>query len=91
MLATLGQLPAGDSWAWEMKWDGARAISQVRAGACRFYSRNGNDITVSYPELPDPLLAALDGRAAASTGRSSPWTRAGRPSPSYSAGCTYNR
>ncbi len=64
MLATLGQLPAGDSWAWEMKWDGAREISQVRAGACRFYSRNGNDITVSYPELPDPLLAALDGRDA---------------------------
>ena len=97
MLATLGPLPTGDrasdsvqGWAWEMKWDGARALAEVRDGFCRFYSRNDNDVTVSYPELPDPLLAALDGRDAVLGGRSSPWSRAGRPSRSSSAGCTYS-
>jgi bifunctional non-homologous end joining protein LigD len=51
MLATLGTLPADDGWAFEMKWDGLRAIVRVDGGRVTLISRNGNDITGSYPEL----------------------------------------
>ena len=52
MLATAGG-PAdlGDDWVHEMKWDGIRAIAVVRDGAVTLTSRNGNDLTPSYPEL----------------------------------------
>jgi bifunctional non-homologous end joining protein LigD len=62
MLATAGRLPQGDDWAYEVKWDGVRALVAVEGGAVRATSRNGNDITGGYPELrslsglPDVLL-----------------------------------
>ncbi len=59
MLATAGQLPSGDAgWAYEMKWDGLRAISYVSAGEVRLVSRTGRDITHAYPELSG-LAAAV--------------------------------
>jgi bifunctional non-homologous end joining protein LigD len=52
MLARTGQLPAEDSdWAFEIKWDGVRAIAYSTPGELRLESRNLNDITDSYPEL----------------------------------------
>ncbi len=52
MLATLGDLPKDDDhWAYEMKWDGVRALVTVEGGRITITSRNGNDVTVSYPEL----------------------------------------
>jgi bifunctional non-homologous end joining protein LigD len=52
MLATLGALPADDdSWAFEMKWDGVRALARVEGGHLALTSRSGKDMTVSYPEL----------------------------------------
>lgn len=52
MLATLGPLPTDDSkWAYEMKWDGVRALVAVEGGRITITSRNDNDVTVSYPEL----------------------------------------
>jgi bifunctional non-homologous end joining protein LigD len=54
MLATLGDERSVDDeseWAFEMKWDGVRAIAEVRGGAVRLFSRNGVDITAGYPEL----------------------------------------
>ncbi|GAA2033443.1 ATP-dependent DNA ligase [Yaniella flava] len=63
MLATLGNIEtvhrAEDDWAFEMKWDGVRAIATVRAatddspGAVTLTSRNGNDMTDTYPELAE--------------------------------------
>lgn len=54
MLATLGS-PADvtdeDEWAFEMKWDGIRAIAEVRGGRLRLTTRNGNDVTSTYPDL----------------------------------------
>ena len=64
MLASLGQPPAGDGWAFEMKWDGQRAIAMTRGGQCRLFSRNRNDITATFPELPTAVLDALRGRDA---------------------------
>jgi bifunctional non-homologous end joining protein LigD len=54
MLATLGTLPppeADKDWAYEMKWDGVRAICYVDAGRISLQSRNDKDMTVSYPEV----------------------------------------
>jgi bifunctional non-homologous end joining protein LigD len=51
MLATTGPLPLGDQWAYEVKWDGVRALVAVEKGRVRATSRNGNDITGGYPEL----------------------------------------
>jgi len=59
MLATAGQLPPDDgSWAYEMKWDGLRALSYMEDGAVRLVSRTGRDITYVYPEL-EGLAAAI--------------------------------
>ena len=52
MLATAGALPADDDgWAFEIKWDGVRAIAHSEPGRLRFSSRNLNEITPRYPEL----------------------------------------
>ena len=52
MLASHGtSLPTGDGWSHEVKWDGMRVLVEVRGGSLRLWSRNENDVTVSYPEL----------------------------------------
>jgi bifunctional non-homologous end joining protein LigD len=62
MLATLGSLPPDTGgWAFEMKWDGVRAIAFTERGGAQFWSRTGREVTSSYPELRG--LAAAAGRA----------------------------
>lgn len=61
MLASLGKTETVErqeqDWAFEMKWDGIRAIVTVQAatkespGAVTLLSRNGKDMTDTYPEL----------------------------------------
>ncbi|HEX6074635.1 MAG TPA: non-homologous end-joining DNA ligase [Micromonosporaceae bacterium] len=51
MLASPGQVPEGAGWAYEMKWDGVRAVVAVGDGQVRAISRNNKDITAGYPEL----------------------------------------
>jgi bifunctional non-homologous end joining protein LigD len=52
MLATRGTtVPSGPEWLHEVKWDGMRVLVEVRAGRLRIFSRNENDVTVSFPEL----------------------------------------
>jgi bifunctional non-homologous end joining protein LigD len=52
MLASAGRLPADDDrWAFEVKWDGVRAITYWRPGRMRIESRNLNDVSSRYPEL----------------------------------------
>src|ERR1035441_7941933 len=64
MLATAGELPVDDgSWAYEMKWDGVRAIAYLDGGRVRLQSRSGRDITQAYPELGG-LAAAWSGNGA---------------------------
>jgi len=64
MLATPGPPPAGPGWSVEFKWDGIRAIVEVTAdGQVRMWSRNGNDVTASYPEFATgPTAEALGER-----------------------------
>jgi bifunctional non-homologous end joining protein LigD len=63
MMATTGEMPRGDAWAFEVKWDGVRALTLVAGGHVRITARSGNDITARYPEL-HALAGALDGRDA---------------------------
>ncbi len=64
MLATAGDLPPDDhGWAYEMKWDGVRAIAFVEDGEARLWSRSGREITGSYPEL-GPMGSAVAARRA---------------------------
>jgi bifunctional non-homologous end joining protein LigD len=52
MLASPGRLPQDErGWAFEIKWDGVRAILYAKPGRVRIESRNLNDIAASYPEL----------------------------------------
>ncbi len=52
MLARAGTLPRDDErWAYEIKWDGVRAVAHSEPGRLRLQSRNLNDITARYPEL----------------------------------------
>ncbi|MEU8896144.1 non-homologous end-joining DNA ligase [Nocardia sp. NPDC048505] len=63
MLATAGQPPDDrDRWAIEMKWDGIRALASCDGARCRLHSRNGRDISASFPELAEQLLTLADGR-----------------------------
>jgi bifunctional non-homologous end joining protein LigD len=77
MLATpTTSVPTGPEWLHEVKWDGMRILADVHDGCLTLTSRNGNDATVSFPELAgladtfDDLL--LDGEVVA--------LDAGRPS-----------
>ena len=52
MLATRGsRVPTDDSWMHEVKWDGMRVLVEAGRGKVRLWSRNENDVTVSFPEL----------------------------------------
>ncbi len=52
MLAASGELPRSEEdWAFEVKWDGVRALAYWRSARLRIESRNLNDITARYPEL----------------------------------------
>jgi bifunctional non-homologous end joining protein LigD len=82
MLARAGGLPPArddEQWAYEIKWDGVRAIAYSEPGRIRFESRNGNDITASYPELR-PLNRALSSHRAILDGEIVAFDEAGRPS-----------
>lgn len=58
MLATPGStLPVGGAWTHEIKWDGMRLLADVSKAGTQLFSRNENDVTVSFPELSG--LAAL--------------------------------
>jgi bifunctional non-homologous end joining protein LigD len=54
MLAVAGKLPPdSDNWAFEIKWDGVRAILTVEGGRVKAHSRNDLDVSASFPELAD--------------------------------------
>ncbi len=52
MLASpAGRIPTSAGWAHEVKWDGMRVLTDVRAGSLRLSSRSERDVTVAFPEL----------------------------------------
>lgn len=82
MLATLGDandLDTGGDWAFEMKWDGVRVVAHIDGDDVRLMSRNGTDMSATYPDLAEAIGAAisvdsaiLDGEIVALDKRSCP-------------------
>jgi bifunctional non-homologous end joining protein LigD len=65
MLALSGRLPDDDSYAYEPKWDGLRALVRC-GGEFRVRSRRGWNMTSRLPELAAlPVEAVLDGELVA--------------------------
>jgi bifunctional non-homologous end joining protein LigD len=80
MLARSGSLPRDDSrWAYEIKWDGVRAIAHSEPGRLRLHSRNLNEITDRYPEV-SRLNRALSHHRAVLDGEIVAFGPDGRPS-----------
>jgi len=75
---TMSALSEASEWAFEMKWDGIRAIASIVGGSLTVTSRNGIDITSSYPELAE-LLDLVDGDVVLD-GEIVAMDKAGRPS-----------
>ncbi len=81
MLATLAEdVPRGSGWAFEVKWDGYRAIATVAASEASLTSRNGKDLTGRFSHVAKEIAKAvktpdcvLDGEVCAldESGRSS--------------------
>jgi bifunctional non-homologous end joining protein LigD len=80
MFAKLGPLPRDqERWAFEIKWDGIRAIAYCTPERLRLETRNLNEVTVRYPELHG-LNAALAPHEAVLDGEIVAFDDAGRPS-----------
>lgn len=82
MLATLGDetdLDHRDDWAFEMKWDGLRAMCYIDGGQVRLVSRNGNDLTASYPDIAEPLGTLIRAKSAILDGEIVAIDQSGRP------------
>jgi bifunctional non-homologous end joining protein LigD len=81
MLARAARLPANDEgWAFEVKWDGVRAIAYSRPGrSLRIESRSRNDVSSRYPELR-PLGRALGRHEAVLDGEIVSFDARGAPS-----------
>ena len=60
------ELPAGDGWQYEPKWDGFRGVLENDGGELALWSRNGRPLLRYFPELRPlgellPPHSALDG------------------------------
>jgi bifunctional non-homologous end joining protein LigD len=80
MLAKPGEVPAsdGDKWAYEIKWDGIRALGYVDQSRWCMLSRRLEDVSARYPEL-EPIAEALEGRSAILDGEVVALDENGRP------------
>jgi bifunctional non-homologous end joining protein LigD len=81
MMATLAdELPTDDErWAYEMKWDGVRAVVHVEGGRATAWSRNDIDVTDTYPELR-AMAESMGSTQAVLDGELVALDAAGRPS-----------
>ena len=52
-------LPTGEGWVYEPKWDGFRAIVTVSGGDVSFRSRNDNDLTQRFGDVARAAALAI--------------------------------
>jgi bifunctional non-homologous end joining protein LigD len=82
MLASPGVLPPPEQeqrWAFEMKWDGVRAVVYLDRGDLRVHTRNDREVAATYPELAG-LAHQLRDRRMILDGEVVAFDEAGRPS-----------
>jgi ATP-dependent DNA ligase len=58
----IGNLPAGQTWAFEPKWDGFRALIFRDGDEILIQSRDGKSLNRYFPELLDPIRTQLPAR-----------------------------
>jgi bifunctional non-homologous end joining protein LigD len=81
MLATLAEeLPKGEDWLYEVKWDGYRALGYVRGGEARLVSRNENDLTQRFSDVAKALERAVRSPECVVDGEVCALDEQGRPS-----------
>jgi bifunctional non-homologous end joining protein LigD len=60
MFATLAKdVPKGDDWIFEVKWDGYRAIADVQGGDATLTSRKGNDLTGRFESVAKAIARTV--------------------------------
>jgi bifunctional non-homologous end joining protein LigD len=60
MMSTLAsEVPKGEGWLFEVKWDGYRALAYVRGGETRLVSRNRNDLTERFAGVARAISQAV--------------------------------
>jgi bifunctional non-homologous end joining protein LigD len=80
MLACPGDLPRDErNYAYELKWDGIRALAYCEPGRVRLESRNLRDVTSQYPDVTRALREALGAREALLDGEVVAFDENGRP------------
>ena len=63
MLATVAQeIPVGEEWTFEPKYDGIRILAFVADGSVSLLSRNGNSKTAQFPEIVSALAGVSRAR-----------------------------
>src|SRR5205809_885979 len=50
------ELPAGDGWQYEPKWDGFRGVLENDGGELALWSRNERPLLRYFPEIPAQLV-----------------------------------
>ena len=80
MLAKPGEVPEsdGEDWAYEIKWDGIRALAYADHGKWSMQSRRLEDVSPRYPEL-EGIAEALSDHAAVLDGEVVALDSEGRP------------
>ncbi|PYV66678.1 MAG: ATP-dependent DNA ligase, partial [Acidobacteria bacterium] len=58
----VAELPEGDDWVFEPKWDGFRALVFRDRDEILIQSRDEKPLNRYFPELLPPLLSALPAR-----------------------------
>src|SRR5688500_9081762 len=58
----VGELPPGEGWIFEPKWDGSRSLISRHWYGLSMQSRDGKPLNRYFPELVDPLKAQLPER-----------------------------
>ena len=60
MLATLERdVPHGEQWTFEVKWDGYRALAYIRSSEVQLLSRRDNDLTARFAGVAKEVAKAI--------------------------------
>jgi bifunctional non-homologous end joining protein LigD len=63
MLASIGtDIPSGDDWTFEPKYDGVRVLAYASGNSVRLITRNGKDKSPQFPEVADAVRSLARAR-----------------------------
>ena len=63
LASSAAQLPEGDQWSYEVKWDGYRTLAVKDGARVRLLSRNLKDATAQYPTVARAVAQIRDNAA----------------------------